>query len=167
MDRANEVELLDGTAMDKLAAHQTPGFLHRAFSVFVLDAEDRVLLQRRALSKYHFAGLWSNTCCSHPGPGDDLPTVAAARTRHEVGVDVALSVVGAFTYRAEDPASGLVEHEHDTVLVGRVASGTVPVPHPDEVVETRWLSLPDLRAALAFDPDAFTPWLAQALETLG
>lgn len=172
MDTAEpRVELLDETgttsgSMGKREAHQAPGHLHRAFSVFVVDEDDRVLLQRRAPGKYHFAGMWSNTCCSHPGPGDDVAEVAALRTYHEVGVQVALEVVGAFTYRAVDETSGLVEHEHDTVLLGRVSRGTTARPHPDEVAETRWLGVGQLRQELAQSPSSFTPWLGAAMDCL-
>jgi isopentenyl-diphosphate delta-isomerase len=164
-----QVELLDEDhraigGMDKLSAHEAPGHLHAAFSVFLVDEQGRLLLQRRAATKYHFAGLWSNTCCSHPAPGEDLVTAAAARTRHEIGVDADLRVVGAFTYRAVDESSGLVEHERDTVLVGTVSSSVPVAPHPDEVDETAWVSPADLRARLREDPGAFTPWLAAALE---
>jgi isopentenyl-diphosphate delta-isomerase len=155
--------------MDKQQAHEPPGHLHEAFSVVVLDAEGRVLLQRRATTKYHFPGLWTNACCSHPTPGGDLVAEAQQRTREELGLDVALRVVGSFTYRAEDVLTGLVEHEHDTVLVGSIAvagdaTGAGVPFDPTEVEEVRWVSPADLTAELSLRPEAFTPWCAQVLD---
>jgi len=144
--------------MDKLAAHQSPGFLHEAFSVLLLDG-DRTLLQRRAASKYHFPGLWTNAACSHPV--GDVVEDAQERLLLEMGITAQLEVVGSFTYRAEDPVSGLVEHEHDTVLVGRGAF--VAHPNPDEVAEVRWVALDELRRQLAATPERFTPWLGGVL----
>ena len=147
--------------MDKLAAHQAPGHLHEAFSVLVFDEDGRLLLQQRALAKYHFGGLWSNTCCSHPH--GDVREDARARTAAEVGLQVDLVVVGQFTYRAEDDGTGLVEHERDTVLVGYLPTGTVPRPDPAEVAATRFTALAELDADLEARPSAYTPWLRQAL----
>ncbi len=164
-----EVELVtvDGKPLgscEKLAAHQAPGRLHRAFSAFLFDPAGRVLLQRRADSKYHFGGRWTNACCGHPAPGADVVSQAERRTFAELGVRVTLAVAGSFAYRAVDAASGLVEHELDTVLVGRLAAGSVLVPDPAEVAETRSVSLDDLAVELAHDPDTFTPWFTEALE---
>lgn len=156
----------DGDAagsMDKQSAHEPPGHLHEAFSVLLYD-DTRVLLQRRATTKYHFAGLWTNACCSHPSAAGDLVDQAVRRTQQELGVTVDLEVVGAFTYRAEDVLTGLVEHEHDTVLVGYVPTGTRFAPDPTEVEAVRWLTPAELDEELRDRPAAFTPWLAQALE---
>lgn len=153
--------------MEKLAAHRGAGHLHRAFSVFLRDGDGRVLLQRRAATKHHFRGLWSNTCCSHPRPGEDVRAAGARRVREELGVAVepsALNEVGWFVYRADDAASGLVEHEWDHVLDGRFAGA--PRPDPDEVAEWRWVERAALEAELADAPGRFTPWLPQALGVL-
>ncbi len=163
-----EVELVtaDGKPLgscEKLAAHQPPGRLHRAFSAFLFDPAGRVLLQRRADSKYHFGGRWTNACCGHPAPGADVVSQGERRTFAELGVRVTLTVAGSFTYRAADAASGLVEHELDTVLVGRLRSGSVLVPDPAEVAETRYVSLEDLAVELAHNPETFTPWFTEAL----
>ncbi len=170
-DETDSVELLDVDGRPfgrsaKLPAHRSPGLLHRGFSVFVFDETGRLLLQRRAGSKYHFGGRWSNACCGHPPPGADVVVAARRRTGHELGLDVSLEKVGVFRYRAEDPASGLVEHEDDTVLVGRVAAATVLAPHPEEVSEVRWIEPSELLAELAGNPESFTPWFAEALECL-
>ncbi len=163
-----EVELVtaDGEPLgscEKLAAHQPPGRLHRAFSAFLFDPAGRVLLQRRAASKYHFGGRWTNACCGHPAPGADVVSQAERRTFAELGVRVTLTEAGNFLYRAVDDASGLVEHELDTVLVGRLSSGSVLVPDPAEVAETRYLTLEDLAVEVAHDPESFTPWFTEAL----
>lgn len=150
--------------MEKLAAHESPGVMHRAFSVFLFDAEGRVLLQRRADEKHHFRGRWSNTCCSHPRPGEGVEDGASRRLREELGIDATASEVGSFTYRALDADSGLVEVEFDHVLVGRHAGPARP--DPDEVSEVRWVTLADLRRRLETEPEAFTPWLAPALQVV-
>lgn len=172
-EQSLQVELTraDGTAvgsMGKLEAHQGDGYLHKAFSVFLLRGND-LLLQRRASTKYHFAGLWTNSCCGHPAPGTDVREEAVRRTRQELGidtdVDIELRVVGTFEYRALDPTSGLVEHELDTVLVGSLPDSELD-PDPDEVSATRLVSVAELRTELARTPEEFTPWLGQALELL-
>ncbi|MGH9071038.1 MAG: isopentenyl-diphosphate Delta-isomerase [Acidimicrobiales bacterium] len=141
--------------------HTSPGRLHRAFSVFVLRADGAVLLQRRALDKSRFPGLWTNTCCSHPGPGEDLLGAASARLEQEMGLaGVALGERGAFVYSAEDPLTGAVESEYDHILVG--LSEADPSPDPREVSEWEWVSLASLAADLLERPGRFTPWLARA-----
>jgi isopentenyl-diphosphate delta-isomerase len=163
------VELLndDGTTagvMPKRAAHESPGHLHRGFSVLLFDEAGRVLLQRRAASKYHFAGKWSNTCCSHPADSAVVEAVARSRLSYELGIDAMLESAGSFRYTAVDDASGLVEREDDTVLVGYVRSDLVVVPNPAEVWSTRFISIPDLQAEFRRSPGDSTPWLAEALQ---
>lgn len=146
---------------DKLAAHQHPGVLHRAFSVLLFDARGHLLLQRRAGVKYHFRRRWSNSCCSHPRPGEDLLDAGRRRVREELGLEVELAHRASFEYRAVDLDSGLVEHELDHVLVGRTS--LQPSPDPAEVDEVRWVGPDELARWLADEPDAFTPWLVPAL----
>jgi isopentenyl-diphosphate Delta-isomerase len=122
----------------KLDVHRD-GRLHRAVSVVLMDAAGRVLIQRRALGKYHSAGLWSNTCCGHPRPGEDIVTAGQRRLHAELGIeDVDLRPISSFVYRA-DLGGGLVEHELDHVLLGRW-QGT-PQPDPQEVADWRWEDL--------------------------
>ena len=144
-------------------AHSAPGRLHRAFSVLLYDATHRVLIQRRAPEKNRFAGLWANSCCSHPGPGEDLADSARRRVRTELGMNVAdLSEVGAFTYRATDPVTGSVEHEYDHVLVGTASDA--PQVDPEEIAEWRWAHPVWLRADLRSRPTAYAPWFAAVLD---
>jgi isopentenyl-diphosphate delta-isomerase len=151
---------------DKVSAHLPPGKLHRAFSVFLFDSEGALLLQQRATTKYHFAGLWSNTCCGHPGPSDDIVAAAVRRTREELGVECEqLTLVGSMIYKATDKTSGLVEHELDHLLVGRCDSAVIP--NADEVMMTSYVSWSTLVAAIQHDPDSYTPWLPVALPIVG
>jgi isopentenyl-diphosphate delta-isomerase len=145
----------------KLPPHQDGGRLHRAFSVFLFDAGGRMLLQRRALGKYHFGGLWTNACCSHPRRGQLVAAGAAARLRYELGIAVPLSPLLTFIYRAHDPVSGLTEHELDHVFVGRF-DGT-PTPNPAEVMDLAWVAPADLLADVARRPERFTPWFKVVL----
>lgn len=154
----------DGESIGKcpvLEGHAPPGFLHRAFSVFVIREDGAVLLHRRALDKSRFAGLWTNACCSHPGPGEDLLRSASARLEEEMGLTgVSLVERGTFVYRAEDLSSGAVESEYDHVLVG--ACNQDPTPDPREVAEWEWVNPASLAADLSKRPERFTPWLTRA-----
>jgi isopentenyl-diphosphate delta-isomerase len=147
--------------MGKLDAHRPPGALHRAFSVFLFRSDGRLLVQRRSSRKHHFRGRWSNTCCSHPRPGEAVLDAGRRRLNEELGLDAPLAEVGSFLYRATDADTGLVEREFDHVLVG--FGGGVPVPDPAEVEECRWVPVAGLAAAVGSDPAAFTPWLPLAL----
>jgi isopentenyl-diphosphate delta-isomerase len=169
---AHLVELVDAdgavtgsTSVEE--AHQAPGQLHRAFSVFLRDPEGRVLVQQRAATKTRFPLRWGNTCCGHPAPGEDVRVAAARRLVEEVGVGgVALTEVGVYSYYAEDPASGRVEYEYDHVLVGDMPAGRTILPDPDEVAGVRWVPLAELRAALVDDPRSYAPWLSGVAERL-
>ena len=148
-------------------AHQAPGRLHRAFSVFLRDPGGLVLLQRRAAVKTRFPLRWANTCCGHPEPGEDVAVAAARRLTEEIGIaGVELTEVGRYSYYAEDPDTGRVEYEYDHVLLGDLPAGISPAPDPDEVAETRWTSIPDLEREIAAEPRRFAPWLAGVTERL-
>ncbi|MEU2109545.1 isopentenyl-diphosphate Delta-isomerase [Streptomyces sp. NPDC019507] len=150
-----------GTA-EKLSAHQAPGQLHRAFSVFLFDEHGRLLLQRRALGKYHSPGVWSNTCCGHPYPGEAPFTAAARRTHEELGVSPSLlAEAGTVRYNHPDPASGLVEQEFNHLFVGLVQS---PLrPDPDEVGETVFVTAAELTERHA--RDTFSAWFMTVLDS--
>lgn len=147
---------------DKLEAHQS-GRLHRAFSAFVFNDRGELLLQRRARSKYHSGGLWSNTCCSHPRPGEETGPAAARRLKEEMGFACPLEPAGAIVYRAE-VGNGLVEYEYDHLLIGRWTGR--PSPDPAEVEEWRWVDMDELRDEVARSPRRFTYWFRVALREL-
>lgn len=140
--------------MEKLEAHQK-GLLHRAFSVFVINDDGHMLLQQRAADKYHSAGLWTNTCCSHQLPGEDTPAAAHRRLAEEMGFDCPLEEIFSFTYRAAFD-NGLTENEYDHVLFG-VYNGPV-APNAAEVQAHRFLSLAEIREELASRPERYTHW---------
>jgi isopentenyl-diphosphate delta-isomerase type 1 len=152
-----------GTA-EKLSAHEK-NLLHRAFSIFIFRREPRLelLLQQRALTKYHSPGLWTNTCCSHPRPGESILAAAERRLQEEFGIQSTLKIVGRFHYNAHFP-NGLSENELDHVLIGEVDTHIKVHAHPDEIHAYRWVSIPELEEELTTKPTQFTPWLKQALE---
>lgn len=146
----------------KLAAHENGGRLHRAFSIFIFNSRGEMLLQRRAAGKYHFGGLWTNACCSHPRRGQATLDAAHQRLRHEMGFDTDLKEIFTFTYRATDPASGLTEHELDHVFVGRFDGA--PTPNGDEVDGWKWMNPTEVAAHVQSEPSAYTPWFALVVE---
>ncbi|MFD7921158.1 isopentenyl-diphosphate Delta-isomerase [Streptomyces sp. NPDC059740] len=146
---------------EKLAAHQAPGQLHRAFSVFLFDEQGRLLLQRRALGKYHSPGVWSNTCCGHPYPGESPFAAAARRTHEELGVGPSLlAEAGTVRYNHPDPASGLVEQEYNHLFVGLVRGA--PQPDPEEIEEIAFVTAQELAARHA--EDVFSAWFMTVLD---
>ena len=146
---------------EKLRAHRE-GKLHRAFSVFVFDAGGKLLLQRRARSKYHSGGLWSNTCCGHPRPGEPAQQAAERRLAEEMGFECALQRAFELQYRAE-LGDSMIEHEIDQVFVGRF-DGT-PAPDPLEVDEFLWMTPAALRTRVAAAPQESTSWLRLLLHS--
>jgi isopentenyl-diphosphate delta-isomerase len=151
------VDRLDNSlgSAGKLDVHRT-GELHRAFSIFVFDPAGKVLLQRRADCKYHFAGLWSNTCCGHPRPGETTARAAARRLREEFGFSTPLAEIAQIVYHAGDPVSGLVEHEYLHVFRGTFTGA--PRPDPEEIGAYRWLPLSGVRDELDGRTNPYTPW---------
>lgn len=158
-DRAEHVILIDaadheiGTA-PKLDAHRR-GQLHRALSVILRDAHGRVLLQRRHVGKYHSGGLWTNTCCSHPRPGEPVEAAARRRLAEEMGIGCALTPLMTVAYRAE-VGNGLVENELVHVFAGRF-DGPVR-PQPQEADGYAWVDAEELAADLAARPWAYSVW---------
>lgn len=144
---------------EKLSVHQT-GELHRAFSVFLFDAGGRWLLQRRHPTKYHSGGLWTNTCCSHPAPGQETGDAARERLYVEMGIQTPLEPLFRFHYRAEFE-NALIEHELDHVFIGQFDGA--PVPNDAEVCDWRWLDTPSLLKELADYPYEFTYWFRIAV----
>lgn len=149
----NEKDEVLGT-MEKHQAHEA-GLLHRAFSVFIFDEKGRLLMQKRAATKYHSPSLWTNTCCSHPRETETYLDAAHRRLREEVGFDCELQEKFHFIYRTQFD-NGLFEHELDHVFVGNY-EGEVQF-NPNEVQEIHWISLDDLKNELLDHPDHFTVW---------
>ncbi len=149
-----------GTA-EKLSAHRAPGRLHRAFSVFLFDASGRLLLQRRAPGKYHSPGVWSNTCCGHPYPGEPPFLAATRRTVEELGAaPELLRAAGTVRYNHPDPDSGLVEQEYNHLFAGVVRE---PLrPDPEEIAETAFVTPGELSHLRSEGP--FSAWFPTVLE---
>ena len=148
--------------MDKMAAHRS-GTLHRAFSVFIFNNKGQLLLQRRALDKYHSGGLWTNTCCSHPKPGEFILDAAHRRLQEEIGIDCELKEIFQFSYRHEFE-NGLIENEYDHVFIG--ISDQLPSPNPDEVAGFRYMDTDLLIFELFEQPDQYTVWFKICIEQL-
>ena len=169
---AHLVELVDedGSATGAATvdeAHRAPGRLHRAFSVFLVDGDGRILLQQRASVKTRFPLRWANTCCGHPAPGESVADAAARRLVEEMGVGaVALAEIGVYLYYAEDPATGRVEYEYDHVLIGEFPAERNLMPDPEEVADVRWVERDELREALGVDARSYAPWLAGVADRL-
>lgn len=150
----NEHDEQIGTA-EKLAAHQQ-NLLHRAFSIFIHNGKGEVLLQKRALSKYHSGGLWTNTCCSHPRPEEEIIAAGKRRLQEEMGFSTDLEALFYFVYQA-DLDNNLSEHELDHVLVGEFHG--VGTPNPLEATAIKWMSLADLIIDISANPNNYTIWL--------
>ena len=148
---------------EKLRAH-LDGALHRAFSVFVFDDAGRLLMQKRAGGKYHSAGLWSNTACGHPRPGEGTAAAARRRLREEMNFECELREEFSFIYRAE-LEGGLVEHEYDHVFAGTFAGH--PTPDPSEVEDWEWVTVEELRRAVRDEPSRYSRWLKLVIEDSG
>lgn len=144
--------------MEKMEAHRQ-GLLHRAFSVFVFNGNGDLILQKRASSKYHSGGLWTNTCCSHPKPGECTLEAAERRLQEEMGFRTTLKKLFHFTYM-EEFENGLTEHEFDHVFVGEYIGELNP--DPEEVEEIRYINLDRLEKEMSERPSEFTIWLRHA-----
>lgn len=140
--------------MEKLEAHQR-GVLHRAFSVFIFNDENELLLHRRASEKYHSANLWSNTCCSHPRPGETIAEAAKRRLLEEMGIDCQPQPTFSFVYKTVFD-NGLTEHELDHVLIGM--STQEPQIDPAEASDWCYINIEELLDWIDDEPEAFTSW---------
>ncbi len=140
--------------MEKMEAHEK-ALLHRAFSVFVFNQSGELLLQQRAIDKYHSGGLWTNTCCSHPRPNESVSDAASRRLREEMGFEVPLEKVFDFIYQAIFD-NGLAEHEFDHVFVGYY-DGPIQV-NPAEVNDYVYRSMDNIQQSLELHDGLFTAW---------
>jgi isopentenyl-diphosphate delta-isomerase len=137
------------------------GLLHRAFSVFVFNSKGELLLQRRALTKYHSGGLWTNTCCGHPVLGEKIKDAAQRRLKEEMNMSVPVEEICVFKYKANF-SNGLIENEVDHIFYG--VSDAVPVPNQNEVAEWRYLSPELLVNDVMQSPDKYTAWFKMIIE---
>jgi isopentenyl-diphosphate Delta-isomerase len=144
--------------MEKMEAHRK-ALLHRAFSVFIFNSKGEMLLQQRAPHKYHSAGLWTNACCSHPRPGEDIRDAAIRRLQEELGFTTALEKSFHFTYRSE-LENGLTEFEFDHVFTGVYDEAIHP--NREEVSDYCYQSLDEIQAGLACRPEKYTSWFLLA-----
>ncbi|GAC1381763.1 MAG: isopentenyl-diphosphate Delta-isomerase [Ginsengibacter sp.] len=161
----SEVILVDANdapigEMEKMEAHRL-GVLHRAFSIFIFNKKGEMLLQRRAPNKYHNGGLWSNSCCSHPIPGEDTLAAAEKRLKEEMGFTTSLTKIFDFKYKTLFD-NGLTEHEFDHVFVGEY-DGQI-IPNYNEISDYTFLSLDEISASIEANPEKFTSWFKIAFE---
>ena len=160
-----EVQLVDAEdnpngSMEKLEAHEK-GALHRALSVLIINSKKEILLQRRALGKYHSPGLWTSTCCSHPYPGEDPNEAAKRILQEEMGMSSELTFLFKFQYKC-DFENGLIEHELDHVFIGK----TDDTPHlnTDEAMAFKWMSIENLEQDMLSYPKNYTFWFKLIIE---
>jgi len=155
----NEKDEVLGT-MEKLEAHEK-GLLHRAFSIFVFNSNNELLIHQRAFGKYHSEGLWTNTCCSHPAPGETVIEAAHRRIQEEMGFDCEMHNAFHFVYRAELD-NNLIEFELDHVVIGH--SEQNPILNPEEAIDFKWVGLTDLLKDLQTNPQQYTFWFKTILQ---
>ena len=143
---------------EKMEAHEK-GLLHRAFSVFIFNSKGEMLLQQRALHKYHSGGLWTNACCSHPNPGEDILAASQRRLKEEMGFEVSVEKVFDFMYKTEFD-NGLAEHEFDHVFAGEYDG---PVAYDkNEVMDFCFKDMKEIRNSLQTHPEKYTSWFHPA-----
>ncbi|MDY8137904.1 isopentenyl-diphosphate Delta-isomerase [Aquimarina sp. 2201CG5-10] len=140
--------------MPKLEAHEK-ALLHRAFSVFIMNSNNELMLQQRAHHKYHSPGLWTNTCCSHQRDGESNIEAGVRRLQEEMGFTTILKNSISFIYKAPFD-NGLTEHEYDHVLIGQYDKE--PVINEDEVADWKWMPVEDVKKDIAKHPEQYTAW---------
>jgi isopentenyl-diphosphate delta-isomerase len=140
--------------LPKMEAHEK-GVLHRAFSVFILNQKGELMLQQRALHKYHSPALWTNTCCSHQREGEENLQAGTRRLEEEMGFSVPLEELFSFIYKAPFD-NGLTEHELDHVMLGYYEG--IPEINSDEVNAWKWMSLNEIASDLTVNPESYTVW---------
>jgi isopentenyl-diphosphate delta-isomerase len=146
--------------MEKLRAHEL-GKLHRAFSVFIFNDKKELLLQQRAINKYHSGGLWTNTCCSHPSPNETIKDAAIRRLYEEMGMTCDLKIINNFIYKTEFE-NGLIEHEFDYILTG--ISNSTPQINKTEVESYKWQQISEIQNDINLNPNQFTTWFKIAIQ---
>ena len=146
--------------MEKMEAHEK-GLLHRAFSIFIFNTKGEILLQKRAISKYHSGGLWTNTCCSHPRKNESFLDAANRRLSEEMGMSCVLNEVFSFIYKAELD-NNLTEHEYDQVLFG--TTDQLPVLNKAEAEDYKYIKPDQLKIDIHDNPSQYTEWLKISFE---
>jgi len=141
--------------MSKSEAHASPN-LHRAFSIFIFNDNGELLLQQRALNKYHSGSLWTNTCCSHPQPGENTRISASSRLAEEMGIHAELEFLFTFIYKVKFE-NGVYEYELDHVFKGKY--NTQPNVNMNEVLNWKWISVAELKTEIKLNPGHYTEWL--------
>lgn len=149
--------------MGKTEAHQK-GVLHEAISVIIFNKEGKMLIQQRAFTKYHWAGIWSNTCCSHPRSGESFEDAAKRRLKEELGIVTPLKKEFSFIYKAKDEKSGLTEHEFDWVFTGTY-DGAFEF-NPDEINAVKWVTKEELLDDMKTNPDKYSFWFPIILQNM-
>jgi isopentenyl-diphosphate delta-isomerase len=145
--------------MEKMEAHQK-GMLHRAFSILLVNSKGEILLQKRSSKKYHSGGLWTNTCCSHPGPGETISEAANRKLKQEMGIDLHPEFAFKFIYRTFLDQQ-LIEHEYDHVLMGQFDGQ--PIINPEEVEDWKFMPIQSLHKDMAEKPETYTYWFRMIL----
>lgn len=148
--------------MEKLKTHRE-GRLHRAFSIFIFNSKGEMLLQKRAATKYHSPGLWTNACCSHPEPDKNLKEEAKRRLKEEMGINCALKEIFSFVYRAD--FGSLTEYELDHVFIGNFNGN--PRPNEDEADDWKWIRPEELKKDVKENPGKYTYWFKLILDKAG
>ncbi len=145
---------------EKIKAHKEAR-LHRAFSIFIFNSKGKLLIHKRTKTKYHSGGLWTNTCCSHPRPGEATEQAAHRRLKEEMGFDCDLKEIFTFIYKKQFE-NGLTEHELDHVFLGKCDAE--PDPDPEEAEEWKWADTEELKNDMKKNPDKYTYWFRLSLE---
>lgn len=148
--------------MEKIEVHQK-ALLHRAFSVFIFNSKGEMLLQKRAVNKYHSPALWTNACCSHPAPGQDTLEAATKRLQEEMGFTTSLEKVFDFIYKAPFD-NGLTEHEFDHVFTGTYNEAVIP--DKEEVSDYCYKTTEEIKSSLQSHPEKYTEWFKIAFPKL-
>lgn len=139
---------------EKIKIHKE-GLLHRAFSIILFNTKGKMLIQKRASSKYHSGGLWTNACCSHHGPNEELEVVIHKRLKEEMGIDCDLKKIFSFRYYAVLD-NDMIENEIDHVFIGQTDKN--PLPNPEEVQDYKWMSINSLKEDITKNPERYTVW---------
>ncbi len=140
--------------MEKMEAHRK-GVLHRAFSILLFNSKGELLLQKRSSKKYHSGGLWTNTCCSHPNPGESIAKAANRKLKQEMGIDLYPEFAFKFIYKTSLDHQ-LMEHEYDYVLIGQFDGQ--PIINPEEVEDWKFVDIVSVKKELEANPESYTYW---------